>query len=441
MATSLTSSASAAPAKPDGNAAPFSRVGVLVLILVGFLAFLAMLYGMGSGEGLINQTNGRSHAASKSLVGYKALSDVLRGTGKSVELSRTPGSASNPGILIITPDFGSNWEDINALIDAHRYYGPTLVILPKWVAVPAQSLGDNWVRLLNPMPVEFELAGSNFGTELGDNEGATSALQTGFGTAPKTPDQLITMGPDGLYPMVRDETSGRTAIGYLDDDYYPWLERLPLDENEQIIEDADNQDFSDSIHPVILVADPDLFNNKGLADKQTALHALTIIDAIDDGGDYPIIFDLTANGLGKSDNLLTLAFRPPFLAATICFLVAAVMVGWVAFTRFAPPIMAARVIDFGKETLVHNSAATMRLLRREHLLREPYARLIRRIAMRRLNLPPSLDEEAIDVRLDAQTPDDVMPFTARRAKLLAAQKPEDIAAASAALHEWKKDYL
>jgi len=30
-------------------------------------------------------------------------------------------------------------------------------------------------------------------------------------------------------------------------------------------------------------------------------------------------FDLTLNGLGASRNLLTLAFEPPFLAATLCF--------------------------------------------------------------------------------------------------------------------------
>ncbi|MEM1131916.1 MAG: DUF4350 domain-containing protein [Pseudomonadota bacterium] len=438
MATAAAPVAQPASAEIAGSGSPFTRTTILALVLVGALAFFGMLYSLGSGNPLINQNNGRAHAASDSLVGYKALTKLLRAEGRDVELSRTPAGANTPSLLVITADYFSKWEDVEALISGHRYYGPTLVILPKWIAMPAPDIDRNWVRLLETQSYEANFDGADLKTEIGENDAGGAVLQSGFGPAPKAPEKLVTLGRQDLYPMVRDSKSGRPVIGYLDDGFYEWLDGLA---ERQEIQPSEDDGYYDDIWPVVFVADPDLFNNKGLADQKTALHALGIINAIDDGTDYPIVFDLTANGLGRSDNLLTLAFRPPFLAATICFLVAACMVGWVAFTRFAPPIMASRVIDFGKETLVYNSAATMRLLRREHLLREPYARLVRGIAMRRLNLTAAMDDESVDARLDAQTPDDVMPFTARRAELLAAQKPDDIAAASAALHEWKKDYL
>lgn len=419
---------------------PFSRTTILALVIVGCVAFFGMLYSLGSGNPLINEGDEKGHAASKSLVGYYALADLLRANGASVDLSRTPGGANSASVLVITPEMFSDWEDVDALISAHRFYGPTLVILPKWFTLPDPDLERNWVRLLETSPIEAVINGTMLKTKVAEVDTAQNSLQSGFGSGPKAPELLATMARNAVYPMVRDRISGRPVIGYIDDGNYDWLNGLTR-RDSGVQSDSEGYDDYYGNQPIVIAADPDLFNNKGLADKQTALHALRIIAAIDDGRQLPIIFDLTANGLSRSENLLTLAFRPPFVAATICFLVAAFMVGWVAFTRFAPPMMAGRVIDFGKETLVRNSAATMRMLRREHLLREPYANLIRRIAMRRLSLPISLDAAAVDARLDAETPNDVAPFTVRRAQLLSAKKPQDIAAASAALHAWKKEYL
>lgn len=61
-----------------------------------------------------------------------------------------------------------------------------------------------------------------------------------------------------------------------------------------------------------------IFERAQLAEK--------IILATMDDYDMTITFDLTLNGLGESKNLLTLAFEPPFLAATLCLLFAALVI-------------------------------------------------------------------------------------------------------------------
>ncbi|MEO1044372.1 MAG: DUF4350 domain-containing protein [Pseudomonadota bacterium] len=436
-----TASAPTSGAGDGGVAAPFTRPTLLAMVLVGCLAFLAMLYSLGAGNPLSNQDGDSGHAASKSLIGYHGLVDLLRDTGADVSLSRTPAAAGDYSLLVVTPDFRADWEEVGGLISRHRFNGPTLVILPKWIVMRDRQLERGWVRLVDTLEQQITNDEIGFTTTISQADSRNRRLMTGLGAVPKTPEKLATFDSDDVHPMVSDARTGKPVIGYVDDTYgFDWLNTLQPHAPPPSGSDPEEYEYYDA-WPVVLVADPDLFNNMGLAEQETALHALRLFEALDRDDDLPIVFDLTANGLGRADNLLTLAFRPPFLAATICFLVAAFMVGWVAFTRFAPPMLAARVIDFGKETLVSNSAATMRLLRREHLLREPYANLIRRMAIRRLGLPPTMDADAITARLDAETPDDVMPYSVRRDRLLAARKPKDIAVAAAELHAWKKDYL
>lgn len=439
--------------RAEGAAAsPFSRTSLLGLVVVGVLAFGAMLYGFSSGDSLINADGNRGHGASKSLIGYYGMAQTLRERGYDVSLSRNQAGSQEASLLVITPEIISDWEEVTALVERHRYYGPTLIILPKWFATGGDDLQRGWVRLIEAYPFKQEIAGVKIETEIADAERRSGSLRTGFGTLSEAPERLAMLAGDGLHPMVRDSVTGKTVVGYVDDGIgFDWLDRLTAynarpagrsADDEALEAGADDQDTDyEYVFPVVIAVDADLFNNKGFADRATALHAMEIVDALDEGQGDPVVFDLTANGLGQADNLLTLALRPPFLAATLCFLAAALLIGWSAFTRFAPPMLAARAIDFGKETLVRNSAATMRLLKREHLLRAPYAKLIRRSAMRRLGLLSLADSDAVDARLDAQTPPDIEPFSVRYQRLLAAKKPDDIAAASAALHMWKKEYL
>ena len=68
---------------------PFSRGGIFAVILVGFSAFLALLYFIGAGDtGDLTSGGGKAHASSNGLNGYSGLVALLEGEGYEVERSR-----------------------------------------------------------------------------------------------------------------------------------------------------------------------------------------------------------------------------------------------------------------------------------------------------------------------------------------------------------------
>lgn len=422
---------------------PFTRGTVLLLVLVGSIAFLGLLYGLGNGDFSRQDNNGEGHAVSNSLIGYSAFAEMLRKTGTNVSFGRSGAVFNDENLLIVTPSLFSSAEEMDELLKQRQYVGPTLVIMPKWIVQKDDKLQSGWIRLGGA--ISFKALKDSIGIESNISEKFSIAskkklpkkgkpLQSAFGEAGGAPFSLALLKGKDIRAIVRDPTSGKAVAAYLDDGgVYESLDGLaPRNYNRHYDYDR---------YPVVFVADPDLFNNMGMADKKTALHALALVQAMDDGYDFPIVFDLTLNGLGSSENLLTLAFRPPFLAATICFLIAAAIIGWQSFARFAPPIAGVRAINFGKTELVRNSAAMLKLMSRQHLLRDPYLSALRHKAALGLGLSPSLPEEELTAHFDRASRDDKPPFSVLENALKRATKPQDIANAAAQLDIWKKETL
>jgi hypothetical protein len=177
------------------------------------------------------------------------------------------------------------------------------------------------------------------------------------------------------------------------------------------------------------------FENAQLADR--LVHALA-------GGSRTVIFDLTLNGFKRTPNLLTLAFTPPFLAATLCLLLAALVAGWRAFLRFGPPRRAARAIAFGKGALVSNAAGLIRRTCRLHLIGGPYATRARERLARALALPRLADAEATEAAIDralAGRQPDAVPFSVIAARLRNARTHNDIMKAAQDLHALERTLI
>ena len=192
---------------------------------------------------------------------------------------------------------------------------------------------------------------------------------------------------------------------------------------------------------MVIVADADLLNNGGMAHKQTARHALALVKAAATASDGSVTFDLTLNGLGRAENLLTLAFSPPFLSATICLITAALAAAWMAFNRFGPPVTEKRSMNFGKTALVNNSAAFIGRMRRDYLVADPYAAMIRRQSAEAIGISPQASEQDMHQRLDALGESGGNRFSALYEQLVRARSPQDIAEGAAALHIWKKEFI
>jgi hypothetical protein len=412
----------------SGNASPFSRGGALALILGGFALFLALIWLIASGEGMDGGNNGAAHAASKGLNGFAGLVRLAEANGYTVTRSRSPVGLETDGLLVLTPPADTDPAELGKLLSKREDIGPTLVILPKWRAQrPPQVLPSEvrerfkagWVILGEALPPEWTAvlpAPYGFATRQEQRAEGMAPTWRGFGEAGELPTGtiLFTSADRQHDPLITDATGHELAF---------------------IVAGEEGSPYREMAHWTVFLVEPDLANNYGLADKDRAAAAMALLEtAAYDGDIERVTFDLTLNGFGASENLLTLAFRPPFLAATLCLLLALLMIGWRAFRRFGPASASAGpAIAFGKQRLIANGAGLILRARRFHLLGAPYAALAGRRIAERLGLARH-DPAMIDAALARRLPTEE-PFSRRAARLEAASRPADILAAAQALDD------
>jgi hypothetical protein len=427
--------AAAFPTRP----AAFGKRSVLALVLVGTLAFLALLYAIGTDRMGGSENNGQAHAASKGLTGYAALVRLLEAEGHQVSTSRSEATLDEPALLVLTPPPNANGEQIAELIARRAEYGPTLIIMPKWVTGRAEDdkAKPGWVTLGGIMPPFWELVveGETVPFATNDSEKPVRRLwQSGGGLRGELPASTA------VQFLGRDAVLGSEPLATSRDRVLAAQFDQGLAENAEgdAIEGEDGYNrwmaASEEAWRVTVVAEPDLMNNWGLADETRARAALEIVDAATGGQNLPIVFDLTTNGLGQSRNLLSLAFEPPFLAATLCLLVALVLVGWRAFRRFGPAMAEEPAMAFGKAQLVENGGSVIQRTGRMHLLTRPYATLVESRMAGKLGLKGS-GRELLDKALARRG---LEPAAPRLAALEGARHTTDIIRAARALHSLER---
>ncbi|AWW75808.1 hypothetical protein CD351_15365 [Erythrobacter sp. KY5] len=399
------------------GAAPFRKGTVLAVVLVGFAAFLAMLYFIGAGDTGGNRP-GPAHASANGLNGYSGLYRLLRAEGIEVERSRSPERLTTSNLLVLTPPQNVDFEEFSDTLQSRRFYGPTLVILPKWIAGPPQGevveedelrMRDDWVTLSRaapamwtqdlPEPYAFTYGAQRFG-------GNGRPRWYADGRQGKMPTRIM---------LHAEEKAGHRAI-------------VTNTAGHSLAFQAAGDE---GINPVIFIVEPDLVNNYGLADGQRAGLALDLVRLASNVEGQPVTFDMTYVGFGQTMNLLTLAFRPPFLAATLCLILALVIVGWRAFLRFGPAAVSGQAIAFGKNQLVSNGAGLIVRARRLGLLADPYVHLIQRRVGKALGIARP-DGETIDAAIAQRLPDQE-PFSHLAARLHDARRPAEILRAAKAL--------
>jgi len=387
---------------------PFSPLAALALVLAGGILLVATLWMIGTGVAAGDINDGGAHGGGRGLNGYGALYRLLDKTGHTVQYARDETALRQPGLLILTPPPWADGGDIAGIVQKHRAYGPALIITPKWqasdVSTDQPGVERGWVRLEDTRSPEWQ----------GFLDDVT------VGIAPAAAPVTDAQGAPAILPYPAKVMSGKGQ------------RLIPT------IEDAKGRILAATYRGerLALIFEPDLANNAGFAHAENAAITLRLIDDLLPPGEHRISFDLTLNGLGRQPNLLTLAFTPPFLAATLALMLAGVAVLWRAYARFGPPLAPMRDIAFGKRALAENSARLIARARRFHLLPGPYADAARGRIAAALGLPPHGDpamlDAAIDRALAARAPD--QSYTSASAALRAARRPSDITRAARQLH-------
>ncbi|MEP2735669.1 MAG: DUF4350 domain-containing protein [Erythrobacter sp.] len=434
------SDTASSPAVPSalagGQSNPFSRRMVLGFVAVGFAAFLLLLYFLAIGDTGERDNDGQAHAASNGLNGFSGLVELLEKQGKDVKVSRSQSDLDTYNLLVLTPPTNIEPEAFSNLLQKRKDEGPTLVILPKWGAsgfspnLPqevSEKVKEGWVRLSVPAfplrwtedlpkPYGFSVIGND--RDLLERVAKYSASQpkgrySGYGLQGELPTSLVASA-----------------------NAQAWQKKLVSSASGKALVLSSSGADDDSAYSVTFVIEPDLMNNYGMADRTRAQLALELIEEASYYDDTPIVFDLTMNGLGRSTNLLTLAFKPPFLAATLCVIAAMIVIGWRAFKRFGPPAASGPAIAYGKQRLVANGAGLIVRARRFGMLADPYIDLSAQRTRDALGLS-SLDHADLDSAIERRLPDEPN-FTHRANALRAAQSQSDILRAARALKDLER---
>lgn len=396
---------------------------MLAIIVAGALAIAAYLLLSAYSPQLSSGNNGGAHALSNSATGFSALVALAKESGLESEVWREEGGPGEGSLLVLTPEFGTSPEAVKERIDAQQALGPTLVILPKW-ETRRHRFRPGWVEKVGlPMIPGMQagpLAAWNRELELdSDDRPATAGtpFSAGIGAdgepirfaMPANPQALMCKGCDDrmTYP------DGRAMMAVYWPDY-----------------------------PVYILADPDFLNNHGIKDKAAAAAALRLLDQLAaDGEASHVAFDMTLNGFGKQRSILRFLFEPPFLAITLCLVLAAVLAGWQAFNRFGPPARRSREIALGKDALIANGAELMKQAGKDLHGAGVYARHVRDQLAQALKAPAGLEGPALEAWLDRFTPHGSPQFSALMQQMTRAGSEDEMVRTGREMIRWRKDVL
>ncbi len=395
-----------------GSGPVFSPLVAGWLVAAGVFGFCGYLVLSAFAPDLRNGVDGGAHALSRSAVGFAGLVRLLKAEGEVALISRrTPGRRETPPALtVITPDISTDGD----ALAKRAASGRVLIVLPKWITVPDYKR-QGWVtpfrvvdqdaikRKLNPILPAVTVSHR-------DDIRAYRLISPGAPVDGMTTASIVHLqvfrAVAALRPVVTD-AEGDAILASTPDDR------------------------------IFVLSDPDLLNTRGLRELAGARVANALINSLRRPGD-PVVFDVSVNGFGSPPSLLKLALKPPFLGATLCLLAAALLMGLHAVSRFGAPLAEARVLALGKQALADNSAALIRLARREPHMARRYLALTRAAVIQALGAGrmPADQVDAFLERVGEQVGARQRLAALTRAATGARDRAEALAAARD-LHQWR----
>ena len=346
-------SAAAAPSRPPA----FSPRTILALVVVGLVSFSGLAVLAAYAPELRGAGDPGAHALSSSAVGFKGAVIMLQAEGVPTAVSRATPKKNTPDLLVLTPDMGASERSL----ESFALQGRKLIVLPKWV-VAAQPLRPGFVEKVGV----FENSAS--ASALLNRYAKKTEIDRRVGVSRPVLHADAAFGADLVLPLGDVDRLQTVAPGG------EWDPLLTDEHGEIVLAQSSTQ------AGVYLLADPDLLNNQGLSRLDRARAGMAILNTLRAG--QGVRFDVTLNGFNRGRGIGRLVLEPPWLAATLCGVATALLMGLHGLARFGPTLVGGRAIALGKRALVDNSAGLVRMARREHELAPAYATLTRALIRR-----------------------------------------------------------
>lgn len=296
----------------------FSRRVVAALVLFGVASFLGgLLYVVQRPPGAPVVSHG-ADTFSASAVGYRGLVELMRRLDVPVLQSRArTGRKAAPGtVLFLAEPPADGAEDLLDLVTAAEPDAVVLV-LPKWAADEADARG--WVTSVRPAPVEAAQAVYD---ALG-LRGVVERVPPGDGVAVASPAQVVRGGE--LEPLV--VLGGDVVVG------------VTHAYGEQ----------------VVVVADPDLVNNAGLARAGNPEQLVRVLARVAPAA-TALVFDETLHGHAAPESVWHLLLEFPLVLVPLQAGVVVLLLLWAATRRFGAPAPPPRALGRGAGVLIEHTA-------------------------------------------------------------------------------------
>jgi hypothetical protein len=341
---------------------------IIGLVLVSVFAFAALVLLMSYSDELRDDEPVIATATDPSAVGYTGLQTLLTELGYEVKVDpyQHKGNWNGRDFRLYFPT-GAFSEDRLERIDP---YVPGLFILPKWQVVQIApdspevirrsnpGLSSSASRILDVIAPDTRVHASRDvlvdWTAPGTDLPVSISYPRWIGEAPPEEDVDETEAENSDTETSEDETQNDEEA---EDNVEVDVEENALTNEEQIeealqqfirfsrIEFVDTSpptDVFSSLYPaddpyIMVLAEPDFLSNHGIATQSRSEAALALLSvALDyyDIEDPVFVFDDNLRRRDTSQNLVKLLTRPPFLAATLCLLMAGALIGWQGFNRF-----------------------------------------------------------------------------------------------------------
>jgi len=321
--------------------APFSRRSAawLAALAAGSLAAAAFLGAYG--ELLGDPPTWGSDSFSRSAIGHRAFTDLVRRLGFTVLVSRhaTARRAGDDVVtLLLEPATGvREGPRQGRLRDIAAASGRMLLVLPKWSG-PPDPLHPGWLASPALVPTEEALAPL---LALQDEGVLDRDLEASLVRPAKAPEAW--RGPLPAPILDRPQLLRSKALTPL----------LETDEG-MLVGELDEEELH-----LLVVSDPDLIATHGLGRGENAALAVALLTRLGAGPRAAILVDETLHGHEIQPSLTRELLRFPLLLATLQALVAGGLLAWAALVRFGRPRPPEPALRAGTAFLVESAAGLL----------------------------------------------------------------------------------
>jgi hypothetical protein len=347
-------------------AAPiFSRKLMLGWIAGAIVIFAASLYLMGSKEYEGPEAAGAS-TYSRSAIGHAGIFDVLQRLDIPVikSLSNSMEKVGAGGVLVLAePRASFRQDDLISKLKAER----VLLVLPKWVGLPSDR-HPGWVR-------EVRARGTSDPSSVVDLVASRMEVVREDGPVLWTTNELD-LRPDVVKPTQLMRGTGLRPV-------------IAGDKGMLVGELVERN------RRVLVLSDPDVIANHGLARQGNAALAVALIKRLR-GANGTVVFDETIHGYtAPAENPFALLFRFPFVIATVQGLIAVGLLLWATLGRFGAPQSAPPPLSAGRAGLLQNMAKLIEFTGHQQVMIRRYVEETLRHVARQLHAPRSLAGDAL----------------------------------------------